>query len=390
MTRIDVPPYREDMGFVSTAESIAPVTIATGIPVFDGHNDTLLDLPLTGRSFFERSEQGHIDLPRAREGGLGGGFFAVFIRDPEVAAESPTPAPDAAADTTAVAVRSSSRYADPSKLPPPMTLEYAQREAMRAVARLFRIEADAAGAAKVVRSAAELRECLENGTFAMELHFEGAEAIDPDFDALEVYHQAGLRSLGITWSRPNRFGFGVPFQFPASPDTGPGLTDLGKELVRQCNRMRILIDVSHLNEAGFWDVAAISDAPLVATHSNVHAICASTRNLTDRQLDAIRASDGIVGLNFNCGFLHPEGNRGSNLDIGVMINHLDALIDRLGDDKVALGSDFDGATMPEGIKDVALLPNLLTAMRTRGYDDATLRKIAYENWLRVMEKTWGE
>jgi membrane dipeptidase len=390
MTRIDVPPYREDMGFVSTAKSIAPVTIATGIPVFDGHNDTLLDLPLTGRSFFERSEQGHIDLPRAREGGLGGGFFAVFIRDPEVAAERPAPDPDAAADTTAVAARSSSRYADPSNLPPPMTLEYAQREAMRAVARLFRIEADAAGAAKVVRSAAELRECLENGTFAMELHFEGAEAIDPDFDALEVYHQAGLRSLGITWSRPNRFGFGVPFQFPASPDTGPGLTDLGKELVRQCNRMRILIDVSHLNEAGFWDVAAISDAPLVATHSNVHAICASTRNLTDRQLDAIRASDGIVGLNFNCGFLHPEGNRGSNLDIGVMINHLDALIDRLGDDKVALGSDFDGATMPEGIKDVALLPNLLAAMRTRGYDDATLRKIAYENWLRVMEQTWRE
>jgi membrane dipeptidase len=307
-----------------------------------------------------------------------------------VAAERPAPDPDAAADTTAVAARSSSRYADPSNLPPPMTLEYAQREAMRAVARLFRIEADAAGAAKVVRSAAELRECLENGTFAMELHFEGAEAIDPDFDALEVYHQAGLRSLGITWSRPNRFGFGVPFQFPASPDTGPGLTDLGKELVRQCNRMRILIDVSHLNEAGFWDVAAISDAPLVATHSNVHAICASTRNLTDRQLDAIRASDGIVGLNFNCGFLHPEGNRGSNLDIGVMINHLDALIDRLGDDKVALGSDFDGATMPEGIKDVALLPNLLAAMRTRGYDDATLRKIAYENWLRVMEQTWRE
>jgi membrane dipeptidase len=261
---------------------------------------------------------------------------------------------------------------------------------MRTVARLFRLEAESAGAAKVVRSAAELRQCLENGTFAMELHFEGAEAIDPDFDALAVYHQAGLRSLGITWSRPNRFGFGVPFQFPATPDTGPGLTDLGKELVRQCNRLRIMIDLSHLNEAGFWDVAAISDAPLVATHSNVHAICAATRNLTDRQLDAIRDSDGIVGLNFNCGFLHPEGARESSLDLGVMVDHLDALIARLGDDKVALGSDFDGATMPEGIKDVSLLPNLLDAMRARGYDDATMRKIAYENWLRVMEQTWGE
>jgi membrane dipeptidase len=372
-------------------ENRAPVTIATGIPVFDGHNDTLLDLPLTGRSFFERSEQGHLDLPRAVEGGLGGGFFAVFIRDPEVAAEMPSPDPDAAdeEDTTAVAARMAGRYSDPNHLPPQMTLDFAQREAMRAVARLFRLEAESAGAAHVVRTAGELRRCLETGTFAMELHFEGAEAIDPDFDALEVYYQAGLRSLGITWSRPNRFGYGVPFQFPASPDTGPGLTELGKELVRRCNRLGIMIDLSHLNEAGFWDVAAITDAPLVATHSNVHAICAATRNLTERQLDAIRDSDGLVGLNFNCGFLHPEGLRESALDLGIMIDHLDSLIERLGDDKVGLGSDFDGATMPEGVRDVSLLPNLLDAMRSRGYDDATIRKIAYGNWLRVMEKTWG-
>jgi membrane dipeptidase len=368
------------------------VTIATGIPVFDGHNDTLLDLPLTGRSFFERSEQGHLDLPRAQEGGLGGGFFAVFIRDPEVAADMP--APDAEdiddEDTTAVAARMAGRYSDPDHLPPQMTLHYAQREAMSAVARLFRLEAESAGAAKVVRTAGELRQCLENGTFAMELHFEGAEAIDPEFDALEVYYQAGLRSIGITWSRPNRFGYGVPFQFPASPDTGPGLTGLGKELVRECNRLRIMIDLSHLNEAGFWDVAAISQAPLVATHSNVHAICAATRNLTERQLDAIRDSDGLVGLNFNCGFLHPEGRRDSDLELDIMVDHLDALIEWLGDDRVGLGSDFDGATMPEGVRDASLLPNLLVSMRSRGYDDATIRKIAYENWLRVMEKTWGE
>src|SRR5215217_2462990 len=385
-------PNKEVPRSVSTisTERSAPVTIATGIPVFDGHNDTLLDLPLTGRSFFERSDQGHLDLPRAREGSLGGGFFAVFIRDPEVVTDMPAPAvPTDPDDTTAIAARMSSRYSDPDRLPQPMGLDYAQREAMRAVARLFRLEAESAGAAKVVRTAGELRECLENGTFAMELHFEGAEAIDPEFDALEVYFQAGLRSLGITWSRPNRFGYGVPFQFPASPDTGPGLTDLGKALVRECNRLGIMIDLSHLNEAGFWDVAAISEAPLVATHSNVHAICASTRNLTERQLDAIRASEGIVGLNFNCGFLHPEGNRGSDLDLGCMVDHLDALVERLGDDKVGLGSDFDGATMPEGVRDVSLLPNLIEAMRARGYDEATIRKIAYGNWLRVMELTWG-
>ena len=369
----------------------SPVTISTGIPVFDGHNDTLLDLPLTGRSFFERSEHGHLDLPRAREGGLGGGFFAVFIRDPEVVPEVAAPGPDGTeSDTTAPSARMSRRYSDPTRLPPPMSLEYAQREAMRAMARLFLLEAASGGEVKVVRTARDLRQCLEDGTFAMELHFEGAEPIDPEFDALEVYYQAGLRSLGITWSRPNRFAHGVPFQFPGSPDTGPGLTDLGRELVRACNRLGILIDLSHLNEAGFWDVAAITEAPLVATHSNAHALCASTRNLTDRQLDAIRDSEGLVGLNYNCGFLHPEGSSDPSLDLGVMVDHLDYLIARLGDDKVGLGSDFDGATMPEAIRDASLQQRLIEAMRARGYDDETIRKIAYENWLRVLEKTWGE
>lgn len=379
---------REDV--ISVTATVEPITIATGIPVFDGHNDTLLDLPLSNRSFFERADQGHLDLPRAREGGLGGGFFAVFIRDPAEVGEIAAEAEDGELDSTARATSISGRYTDPNGFPPQMELAYAQREAMAMVARLIRLEQESGGQARIVRSAREIRECLEDGTFAMELHFEGAEAIDPEFDALAVYHELGLRSLGLTWSRPNRFAHGVPFQYPASPDTGPGLTDLGQELVRQCNQLRIMIDLSHLNEAGFWDVARLSDAPLVATHSNAHAICAATRNLTDKQLDAIRASEGVVGLNYNCGFLSPTGEPGSNLDLSVMVDHLDYLIGRLGDDKVALGSDFDGATMPDNLKDVSLQQNLLQAMAERGYDEATIRKVAYGNWLRVMELTWGE
>ena len=374
----------------SVTATVEPTTIATGIPVFDGHNDTLLDLPLSNRSFFERADVGHLDLPRARAGGLGGGFFACFVRDPVEVEEITAEAESGDVDSTARATSISSRYTDADSFPDQMPLAYAQREAMAMVARLIRLERESQGQAKIVRSAREIRECLENGTFAMELHFEGAEAIDPEFDALEVYHELGLRSLGITWSRPNRFAHGVPFQYPASPDTGPGLTDLGKELVRQCNQLRVMIDLSHLNEAGFWDVAKLSDAPLVATHSNAHGICAATRNLTDKQLDAIRASDGLVGLNYNCGFLSPTGERGSNLDLGVMVDHIDYLIARLGDDKVGLGSDFDGATMPDNLKDASLQQNLLQAMADRGYDEATIRKVAYGNWLRVLELTWGE
>lgn len=374
----------------SVTATVEPTTITTGIPVFDGHNDTLLDLPLSNRSFFERADVGHLDLPRARAGGLGGGFFACFVRDPVEVEEITAEAESGDVDSTARATSISSRYTDADSFPDQMPLAYAQREAMAMVARLIRLERESQGQAKIVRSAREIRECLENGTFAMELHFEGAEAIDPEFDALEVYHELGLRSLGITWSRPNRFAHGVPFQYPASPDTGPGLTDLGKELVRQCNQLRVMIDLSHLNEAGFWDVAKLSDAPLVATHSNAHGICAATRNLTDKQLDAIRASDGLVGLNYNCGFLSPTGERGSNLDLGVMVDHIDYLIARLGDDKVGLGSDFDGATMPDNLKDASLQQNLLQAMADRGYDEATIRKVAYGNWLRVLELTWGE
>jgi membrane dipeptidase len=150
-----------------------------------------------------------------------------------------------------------------------------------------------------------------------------------------------------------------------------------------------MVDLSHLNEAGFWDVAAISDAPLVATHSNAHAISPSSRNLTDEQLAAVRDSDGLVGLNFHVGFLNPDGERDPDLPLAVMVDHLDYLLDKLGEERVGLGSDFDGATMPRAIGDVAGLPHLLAAMRERGYGEALIRKIACDNWLRVLEKTWG-
>jgi len=362
------------------------------VPVFDGHNDTLLELPSSGRSFFERSETGHVDLPRAREGGMAGGMFAVFIPDPEeaqVAPEEPEDEDGAVPDPAARLGAATYRYGDHATMPPQMSLERAQREALRMIARLFRLERESAGQAKVVRTAAEIRQCLDDGVLAMELHMEGAEPIDEDLDALGVFHAAGLRSLGITWSRPNRFGTGVPFAFPSTGDVGPGLTDLGVALVRACNELGIMVDCSHLNEAGFWDVVKHSQAPVVCTHSNVHAICPSARNLTDRQLDAIRDSDGLVGLNFHVGFLHPDGRRDPELDLGVMCDHVDALVDRLGPTRVAFGSDFDGATMPAAIRDASGLQALVDALRGRGYDDDTLHALGHGNWIRVLGMTWA-
>ncbi len=338
------------------------------LPIFDGHNDTLLRLyqDTTGQDSFFTGGRGHIDLERAREGGFAGGFFAVYVPpDPSV------PQPEHGED-----------------LPPALDLTYAQRVALGMTALLFRLEAESGGQLKVTRTADEIESCLRSGTLAAILHFEGAEAIDTGLDALEVFYQAGLRSLGLTWSRPNAFASGVPFRFGATPDTGPGLTDAGKELVRACNRLGIMIDLSHLNEQGFWDVARITDAPLVATHSNVHALCPVTRNLTDKQLDAIKESDGMVGLNFAVAFLRRDGAPAADTPLETMVEHIDYLVERLGIDRVGLGSDFDGALIPQEIGDVAGLPRLVEALRRAGYDDEALRKLAYENWLRVLRKTW--
>jgi membrane dipeptidase len=220
-------------------------------------------------------------------------------------------------------------------------------------------------------------------------HIEGAEAIASDLSNLRALYDRGLRSIGPVWSRVNAFGEGVPFRFPSSPDTGKGLTEAGKALVRECNRLRIMLDVSHLNERGFWDVAALSSAPLVATHSNAHELAASSRNLTNEQLLAIRDSGGMVGLNYATGFLRADGRWDSLTDVSVMVRHIQHLVRYAGEDSVGLGSDFDGARIPAVIGTVTGVSKLLDALVLAGFDKAMIEKIAYKNWLRVLEKTWG-
>ncbi|MBI3943243.1 MAG: membrane dipeptidase [Chloroflexi bacterium] len=362
------------------------MSIVEKLPIIDGHNDVLLRLYLKERgpasSFFTQSHLGHLDLPRARLGNFTGGFFAIYVpQDPsvhETAHPEPTAHPEQAATET--------EYAQP--LASAVEFAYAQPTAIAMMALLFRLEAESEGQVKIVRTVEDLNVCLIEGAIAVVFHLEGAEPIDPGCDALYIFHAAGLRSLGLVWSRPNSFATGVPFRFPHSPDTGPGLTEAGQNLVRTCNRLGIMLDLSHLNEKGFWDVAALTDAPLVATHSGVHAICPSTRNLTDRQLDAIGESGGIVGINFHVAFLRPDGRKDANTPLTAIADHIDYIAQRIGIDHVALGSDFDGATMPQELGDVAGLPKLMHVLQQRGYDEAALRKISHENWMRVLRETW--
>lgn len=347
--------------------------------VFDGHNDFLLRLlraPADRDTIWLTGDgEGHLDLPRMRAGAFAGGFFAIYIPSPEA-----HDAPDyqAMMDTP------------PYDLPLPDLIghEAAQPVALAMAGHLQWMERASKGAFKLCRTVAELRACLASGTISGIMHMEGAEAIGPDLDALYLYHGMGLRSLGPVWSRPTVFGHGVPFRFPGDPDTGPGLTDAGRALVLACNGLGVMIDLSHLNEAGFNDVARISDAPLVATHSNAHAVTPSTRNLTDRQLAMIAETKGMVGLNFATVFLRPDGRQSPDMGWEPVLQHLDHLIDKLGEDHVGLGSDFDGATVPQGIGDVTGLPALQDALRAHGYDEALLKKLCHENWFAVLDRTW--
>ena len=239
---------------------------------------------------------------------------------------------------------------------------------------------------RICRDTGAIRAAVEAGALAMMLHIEGAEAVKADLSNFDALYARGVRSLGLVWSRDNAFACGVPFRFPSSPDIGGGLTGAGRDLVRACNDKRVMIDLAHINEAGFWDIAALSTAPLVATHSNAHALCASSRNLTDRQLDAIAESGGLVGVNFAVGFLREDGKRDANTPLEILVRHIDYLLARLGADGVALGSDFDGAAMAAGFDSAAHLPKLVTALRAYGYDDALIARICADNWLTTLQK----
>jgi membrane dipeptidase len=346
--------------------------------VFDGHNDVLLRLWESSRKggdpvadFVGGTGAGHIDLPRARAGGLAGGLSAIFVPSGRLILKAPGP---------------DGHYETP--LSEPVDHRDALDRTLQIAAIAFRIER--AGGWRLCRSIADIRAALAAGIFAAVLHIEGAEAIGPDLAELETLHAAGLRSLGPVWSRHNIFGHGVPFAWPKSPDTAPGLTEAGFALVRECDRLGIAIDLAHITERGFWDVARTTSGPLIASHSNAHALTEVARNLTDRQLDAIRERRGIVGLNYATTMLRPDGQENADTPLADLVRHVDYLVARIGLDCVGLGSDFDGATIPKAIGDAAGTQSLVQALGTAGYGEEELAKICRENWLRVLGEAWHE
>lgn len=347
------------------------------IPFFDGHNDFRLRLLKSPdpreETWLGAGKKGHLDLARMKQAGFAGGLFAIFV--PPAAGGPP---PDFKA------LMANPPYDLP--MPPAITHEAAQPVALAMAGLLHWMERSAPLDFKVCGSVSDIRKALAAGSIAGVMHMEGAEAIGPDLDALYLFHAMGLRSLGPVWSRPTIFGHGVPMAFPGTPDIGAGLTEKGKDLVRLCDELGIMVDLSHMNEAGFNDVAATSAAPLVATHSNAHALCASPRNLTDRQLRMIGERGGMVGFNYATFYLNADGTASPYTGWDTMLRHLDHLIAHAGEDHVGLGSDFDGCIVPELIGDVTGVQDLLSALADHGYDTALLNKLASGNWLNCLDR----
>lgn len=344
--------------------------------IFDGHNDMLSRMMARCSEGYETAFKGgwdgQFDLPKASDGGMKAGFFAVFVSS-------------GGGGGSILDQMQAPTYDLP--LPAFVRQDKAQEVAWQQIHILKDLQSR--GLLNICVDIPQIQNSVAEGKMAAVLHMEGAEAIGRSLSELEVFYEAGLRSLGPVWSRPTIFGEGVPFRFPSSPDTGAGLTELGRDLVRRCNDLKILVDVSHLTEAGFWDVASVTDAPIVATHSNAHALCPHSRNLTDKQLAAIAESNGVVGLNFATAMLRSDGRMVEDTGIEVMIRHLEHLIGILGEGGVALGSDFDGATVPAAIGSASGLGALRAAMKSAGFDDPLIEKLCHRNWLDVLARTWA-
>ncbi|PTX00764.1 dipeptidase [Pararhodobacter aggregans] len=338
--------------------------------VFDGHNDVLSRLWCAGGDPVQRfaRDEGHISAPAARAGGFAGGLFALY-------------SPQARRAFDFRGFRGGTM-----PLSNPMEQNAALQSVMAEVGIARRLQA--AGLIRLCTDVAGIEAAMATGDIAAVLHLEGAECIDPELLVLDALHGMGLRSLGPVWSRPTIWGEGVPFGYDRDGDTGPGLTADGRRLIARCAELGIVVDTSHLTMKGFWEIGDMG-LPLVATHSNAWDLCPATRNLTAPQLRAIGATGGMAGLNYATVFLSPEGWKTGRARLDDCLRQLEAMIEGAGEDHVGLGSDFDGAPLPEGMASCADLPALIAAMERAGFGAALIEKLCHGNWLAFLRRVWG-
>ncbi len=368
----------------------APLLLAT-LPLgaqnigIDSHIDTAQRVLIDHADLTERSTVGHVDLPRLREGGVNAPFFALWVPTYYKGAE---------------AVR--------------RTLDL--RDAMQG---LFDAHPDQIALAL---TAADVERIAASGKIAAILAIEGGHQIDDDLAVLRMYYRMGIRAMTLTHFRNTDWA-----DSSTDKPAHNGLTGFGKQVVREMNRLGMVVDISHVSDKTFSDVLAVTTKPVIASHSSCRAISDVPRNMTDEMIRALAKNGGVIGINFGEGFLNPKDAEllkksianisynepsltGKALDayaadeahrdmkpqtsyatLDDAVAHVDHAVKVAGIDHVGIGSDFDGISAPpKGLEDISKMPALKAALRKKGYSEQDLAKIFGGNTLRVLREVIGK
>ncbi|MEK6799579.1 MAG: dipeptidase [Planctomycetota bacterium] len=337
--------------------------------VIDSHCDTTQRLMDPTFDLSQRHQSGHVDIPRLREGGVDAVFLAVFAAGPL-----------------------------PLGAGPP-----AARAQLRRIHETVRQHAEVLSLA---RSAADVGRAKSAGKIAVLPAIEGGYLLDDSLEVLREFHDAGATYLTLTHAFHTHWADSSGVHEALEPLHG-GLTEFGREVVKELNRLGMMVDVSHASDETFWEVLETSKAPVFASHSSCRAVCPHRRNLSDEMIRAIAQSGGVVQINFAAGFVDsafplpdPKAMQAwlANLQVpppkvtdhrtplSLLVDHFDHALQLVGPKHVGLGSDFDGVpALPDGMQDCSMLPNLTAALLDRGYDEADLVMILGGNLLRLMD-----
>jgi membrane dipeptidase len=317
-------------------------TLKTLIPMFTRPRDSQWD-DRSDVGMGVRSSLGHVDIPRLREGGVDCQIFAI----------------------------SSER----SRLP-----SYPLRTALEMIDRFY-IECEKnPDFIAPVKCYDDVLKAKKDGRVAAMLSIEGADVIEGKADLLRIFHRLGVRMVGLVHSIRNLLADGV-----ADRRSKGGLSVLGVEAVELMERLGVIIDVSHLNDEGYWDLVEMTQKPFIASHSNARTICGHPRNMDDDMIRALAERGGVMGMNFAPNFVHP-----TNATVERMVDHIDYIVELVGPDHIGLGSDFDGIPFtPSGLEDVTKMPNITKELVKRDYSLDDIKKVLGENHLRLFRKVLG-
>ena len=290
-----------------------------------------------------RPNLGHIDIPRLKEGGVDCQVFAIS------------------------SVRNRTR-------------PYALRTAMEMIDIFYRECEKHKDAIAPATTHGDIMKAANEGKVAAMLSIEGADVIEGKIGLLRIFHRLGVRMVGLVHSLRNELADGV-----ADTRTKGGLSELGVQAVEELDRLGTLIDISHLSDAGFWDLMDVAKGPVMASHSNSRSVCHHLRNMTDEMIEAMADRGGVMGMNFAPGFVHP-----TQATVQGVVDHIDHIVNLVGPDHVGLGSDFDGISYtPIGLEDVTKMPNITAELVERSYSEEDVRKILGENHLRLIKEVIG-